>query len=117
MSPPGVHGTCQSRHRMSALRSKAVPSPMQKPHALTNQPRTDGDDAPGSVIIVGGGVFGCACAYELARRGLKVTVVERDDFGVHASRNNPGNINPIHCAAPALNTLALMAYTSHRTLH
>lgn len=90
---------------------------MQKPHAHTNQPRTVGHDAPGSVIIVGAGVFGCACAYQLAKRGLKVTVVERDDFGVHASSNNPGNINPIHGAVPALIPLALEAYALHRTLH
>lgn len=90
---------------------------MQKPHAHTNQPRTVGDDAPGSVIIVGGGVFGCACAYQLAKRGPKVTVVERDDFRMHASSNNPGNINPIHGAIPALVPLALEAYALHRTLH
>jgi glycine oxidase len=91
---------------------------MQKPHTHTNQPGKLGSDAPGSVIIVGGGVFGCACAYQLAKRGYsKVTVVERDDFGVHASSNNPGNINPIHGAVPALIPLALEAYVMHRTLH
>jgi glycine oxidase len=90
---------------------------MQMPHARSNQPRTVDDDALGSVIIIGGGVFGCACAYQLAKRALKVTVVERDDFGAHASSNNPGNINPIHGAVPALIPLALEAYASHRTLH
>ncbi len=37
------------------------------------------------VIIVGGGISGCLTAYLLAREGLKVTVVEADSVGSHAS--------------------------------
>lgn len=39
----------------------------------------------GHVVIVGGGVMGCAAAYELARRGLAVTVLERSVPGAEAS--------------------------------
>lgn len=38
------------------------------------------------VAIVGGGVIGLACAFELARRGRKVTLIERDQPGRQASR-------------------------------
>lgn len=37
------------------------------------------------VIVVGGGAVGCATALELSKRGLAVTLVERDSVGSHAS--------------------------------
>lgn len=37
------------------------------------------------VVIVGGGVIGCAIAYHLAKNGARVVVVERDTVGAHAS--------------------------------
>lgn len=37
------------------------------------------------VVIVGGGVIGCAIAYHLAKAGARVVVVERDTVGAHAS--------------------------------
>ena len=36
-------------------------------------------------IIVGGGIVGCLTAYLLAREGLKVTLLEKDAIGSHAS--------------------------------
>jgi len=38
-----------------------------------------------SVVIIGGGVMGCAAANELARRGVQVTVLERSVPGAEAS--------------------------------
>ena len=37
------------------------------------------------VIIVGGGIVGCLTAFLLAREGLKVTLLEADSVGSHAS--------------------------------
>jgi len=37
------------------------------------------------VVIIGGGVMGCAAAHELSRRGLAVTVLERSVPGAEAS--------------------------------
>ena len=37
------------------------------------------------VIIVGGGIVGCLTAFLLARQGLKVTLLEADSVGSHAS--------------------------------
>lgn len=42
------------------------------------------------VVIVGGGVIGAACAFELASRGASVTLVERDHLAAHASGRNQG---------------------------
>jgi len=39
----------------------------------------------GDIIVIGGGISGTATAYELARRGIGVTVVERDTIGAMAS--------------------------------
>lgn len=45
------------------------------------------------VIIVGGGVIGCAAAYYLARAGVAVTVLERDEsMGSGASSRNGGGV-------------------------
>ncbi len=47
-------------------------------------------------IIVGGGVIGVCCAYYLAKRGSRVTVLERDQVGKAASFGNAGSITPDH---------------------
>ncbi|MEU9456078.1 FAD-dependent oxidoreductase [Streptomyces sp. NPDC048277] len=49
---------------------------------------------PTSVLVVGGGVVGLACAHYLGRAGLRVTVLERDRLGSGASRGNAGEVCP-----------------------
>src|SRR5690349_9979383 len=46
------------------------------------------------VIIVGGGVIGCAVALRLAREGLQVAVIERGRTGCEASRAAAGMLSP-----------------------
>lgn len=48
-----------------------------------------------SVAIVGGGVVGLSAAYQLAREGLQVVVLEAGRCGEGASSNNAGWIVPI----------------------
>jgi glycine oxidase len=48
------------------------------------------------VVVVGGGITGAFSAYFLARRGVRVTIVERDGVAAHASGSNPGGLNPLH---------------------
>lgn len=52
-------------------------------------------DKTSDIIIVGGGVIGCAVAYFAAREGLSVTLFERDDVAAHASGAAAGMLAPI----------------------
>ena len=40
------------------------------------------------LLVVGGGIYGLAIAYDASQRGLAVALVERDDFGSGASFNH-----------------------------
>jgi glycine oxidase len=46
------------------------------------------------VIIVGGGVIGCAIAFKLAIAGVKATLIERGQLGCEASRAAAGMLSP-----------------------
>jgi D-amino-acid dehydrogenase len=46
------------------------------------------------VAVVGAGVVGLACAWELRRRGAEVVVIERGSVGGATSRGNTGWISP-----------------------
>ncbi len=51
------------------------------------------------VVVVGGGAIGVTAAYELARRGAGVTLLERDgSIGAGCSSGNAGLISPSHSA-------------------
>jgi glycine oxidase len=69
------------------------------------------------VLIVGGGIVGCACAYELARRGARVTLVEYGKTGMQATNAAAGLLAPLGEAdAPTpimrLGMRALQSYPS-----
>jgi glycine/D-amino acid oxidase-like deaminating enzyme len=48
------------------------------------------------VVVVGGGIVGCATAYYCARAGMAVTLLERRTIGYGASGRNPGFLW-LHC--------------------
>jgi sarcosine oxidase subunit beta len=50
---------------------------------------------PADVLIIGGGLHGCAASFFLARRGLKVTVLEKDRIGQHASGRSAGGVRQL----------------------
>jgi glycine/D-amino acid oxidase-like deaminating enzyme len=52
-------------------------------------------DAPRDVIVVGGGIVGCLTAYLLAKEGVKVTILEADSVGSHASGFAFGGLGPL----------------------
>jgi D-amino-acid dehydrogenase len=60
------------------------------------------------VVVVGAGAIGAATAYELARRGAAVTVLERSSVASGCSYGNAGLISPSHTEALA-NPAALRA--------
>src|SRR6185437_13875012 len=44
------------------------------------------------VIIIGGGIVGCSTAYNLAKRGARVIVLEKEEVAQEASGRNRGNV-------------------------
>jgi glycine/D-amino acid oxidase-like deaminating enzyme len=47
-------------------------------------------DSQADVVIIGGGIAGCASAYYLSSRGLKVTLVDKGEVGYEQSTRNWG---------------------------
>jgi glycine/D-amino acid oxidase-like deaminating enzyme len=45
------------------------------------------------VVVIGGGIVGTTCAYELARRGASVTLFEKDEIAAGASGRNLGYLD------------------------
>ena len=58
--------------------------------------------------------MGCTIAYQLARAGLNVTLIERDAIAAHASGRNAGCLNPLYGTPPALIPFALEAFRLHK---
>jgi glycerol-3-phosphate dehydrogenase len=54
------------------------------------------------MLVVGGGIYGLAIAYDAAQRGLAVALIERDDFGSGSSFNH---LRTIHGGLRYLRTL------------
>ena len=48
----------------------------------------------GEITVVGGGIFGLACAWELARRGARVRLIEADRLGAGSSGGTVGALAP-----------------------
>lgn len=48
-----------------------------------------------AVAVIGGGIHGCAAALNLARRGVRVAILERDHVGRHASGANAGGVRTL----------------------
>ena len=67
------------------------------------------------VVVVGGGICGCACAYYLARHGVRVVIVERDGIAAHASGFAFGGLNPLSGAGipGPMSPLAMRAFALH----
>lgn len=64
-------------------------------------------------IIVGGGIIGLSIAYELAKRGRQVTVLEQDRFGRKASWAGAGILAPAN-AATAIHPKEQLEALSHQ---
>ena len=70
------------------------------------------------VVIVGGGIVACLSGYLLGRRGYKVTILEKDSLGSHASGFAFGGLDPltgVGVPEPLLE-FGLWCYGRHRSL-
>ncbi len=66
------------------------------------------------ILIIGGGVIGCAIAWRLAQQGAKVTVVEKNEPGLEASWAAAGMLAPQSEAAHGLRgAMDELCYASH----
>ncbi|WP_027857143.1 NAD(P)/FAD-dependent oxidoreductase [Marinobacterium jannaschii] len=64
------------------------------------------------VLIIGGGIQGCATAYQLAKAGVSVTVLEKDWVSRHASGVNAGGVRVLgrHIAEVELSKAAMQIW-------
>ena len=63
------------------------------------------------VVVVGGGIIGAACAFELAERGASVTLIEREELAAGASgRNNGLWVTPVDPALLPMAKISLARY-------
>jgi sarcosine oxidase subunit beta len=67
------------------------------------------------VIVIGGGVIGGACAYNLARAGARVTLLEKSEIASGASGGSAGGVRQQN-RAPAELPLAMAANPIWKTL-
>src|SRR5712691_5380429 len=49
---------------------------------------------PSDIIVIGAGIVGCAVAYELARRGASVEIVDERPVGMGATQASAGVLAP-----------------------
>lgn len=70
------------------------------------------------VVIVGGGVAGCAVAYFLSQAGVKATIIEREGISSQASGFSAGGLNPLEgsCIPGPLSALAMTSFKLHKEL-
>jgi glycine oxidase len=68
------------------------------------------------IVIVGGGIMGCALAYDLATRGAEVLLLERRELAREASWASAGIISPPGPRYGAKAELALRSYARYRGL-
>ncbi|SAL28756.1 NAD(P)/FAD-dependent oxidoreductase [Caballeronia telluris] len=75
-----------------------------------NKPVSESD-----VLVVGGGLHGSSSAFHMARRGARVTVLEADYVGRHASGVNAGGVRTLGRPLPEI-PLSLMSREIWHTL-
>lgn len=71
------------------------------------------------IVVIGGGVVGLSIAYELARSGARVQLIERGELGREASWAGAGILPPpaTRSDLPAWDRLQKLSYELHRSWH
>ncbi|TAJ77652.1 MAG: bifunctional tRNA (5-methylaminomethyl-2-thiouridine)(34)-methyltransferase MnmD/FAD-dependent 5-carboxymethylaminomethyl-2-thiouridine(34) oxidoreductase MnmC [Gallionellaceae bacterium] len=107
-----VPGFGRKREMMTGL--KLTPSSLtgegeyfgvSHPLSPSPSPASGEGSIPRTTLVIGGGIAGCAAAYALAQRGIRVTLIERAPQLASAASGNPRGIlharfgagdNPLH---------------------
>ncbi|HVB63691.1 MAG TPA: glycine oxidase ThiO [Nitrolancea sp.] len=76
----------------------------------------DARKSSAEVVIVGGGIMGCALAYDLASRGVDVLLLERRELAREASWASAGIISPPSPRYGTKAELALRSFRRYRSL-
>lgn len=77
----------QSDLSMDSQEHSQGPPPLWKPHSRSEQlSRLKADSF--DLLIIGGGATGAGCAVDASSRGLKVALVEQEDFGAGNRNSN-----------------------------
>jgi D-hydroxyproline dehydrogenase subunit alpha len=66
---------------------------LETPFSARSLPRRGGDEVQAEVAVLGGGLMGLCSALFLARDGVDVLVIERDEAGMAASTANAGSLH------------------------
>ena len=93
-----IAGARRARDAPSALAPRPVrdgraPRPTRPPRGSAPSSRRPAQRLA-DVVVVGGGIIGCALARELALAGLRVTIIERGEPGREASSAAAGMLGP-----------------------
>lgn len=70
------------------------------------------------VLIVGGGIAGCATSYYLAQQGISSIIVESNGIGSKASGKSAGMLSPVHGAKKpgTIDEISLESFNLHQVL-
>ncbi|MDP6786545.1 MAG: FAD-dependent oxidoreductase [Rhodospirillales bacterium] len=85
--PVGVIARPQADLRGLVNKAEPLDGPVGRPATAT------GESLETDVLIIGGGVLGCATAYYLAREGVETILVEKNDINANASGRNAGTLH------------------------
>ena len=77
----GARGACRGHHREVASRRSVAPNARRNYHRRMDSPDIQVPDtttvpATADLVVIGGGILGCATAFHAASRGLRVVVLE-----------------------------------------
>ena len=88
----------------------------RRPSVLVSSQREAIVTTPGHVVVCGAGVVGASVAYFLARRGVRVTMVERSGVACAASGKSGGFLALDWCDGSPLGPLARASFALHADL-
>ncbi|EFJ29569.1 hypothetical protein SELMODRAFT_91226 [Selaginella moellendorffii] len=91
------------------------PTPID-PSASSSSSSSDPSPSPGHAIVCGAGVIGACTAYFLAKKGVRVTVVERCSVACAASGKAGGFLALDWCDGSPLGKLARASFLMHQRL-